>query len=165
MITLRRFLCLCALLFWQGGFTFYAAVVIPIAGAVLDPNLHQRARITDAATNVLNIAGIVTVLLLLWDVVRSSDPSRRRFRVRFGLWAVLFVTLAALFPLHYWLEMLDPPGGTGPADKATFYQAHQIYLWVSAAQWLAALIYLGVTIRAWRAEDARAVAPDKGETR
>ena len=42
MITLRRYLCVCALMFWQGGFTFYAAVVIPIAGAVLAPNLHLR---------------------------------------------------------------------------------------------------------------------------
>jgi hypothetical protein len=154
MITLRRYLSLCALLFWQGGFTFYAAVVIPIAGAVLDPNLHQRARITASATNILNFAGVAAVLLLLWDALASTDPSRLRFRLRFALWVVLFVTLAALFPLHYWLETLDPPGGTGPADMATFYPAHQIYLWISTAQWLAALIYLGVTIRAWRAEDA-----------
>jgi hypothetical protein len=156
MVTLRRYLCLCALLFWQGGFTFYAAVVIPIAGVVLDPNLHLRARITDAATNVLNVAGIVAVLLLLWDVAASADPSRRHFWVRGTIWSVLFVTLAALFPLHYWLEMLDPLGGMAPADKEIFYLAHRIYLWVSAAQWLAALIYLGVTIHAWRAEDSKA---------
>ncbi len=160
MVTLRRFLCIVALMLWQGGFTFYAAVVVPVAGVVLEANLHLRARITDSATNVLNIAGLATVLFLVWDVASSSDLCRRRFRVRFGLWVVLFVTLAALFPLHYWLEMLDPPGGTGPADKAAFYQAHQIYLWVSAAQWLAALIYLGVTLRAWRAEDGRAIVPD-----
>lgn len=155
MITLRRYLCLCALFFWQGGFTFYAAVVIPIAGVVLEPNLHLRARITDAATNVLNLAGVFTVLLLLWDVAASADLSRQRFRFRAGLWTILFLTLAALFPLHYWLEVLDPPGGTGPADKATFYRAHQIYLWISMAQWLAALIYLGATVRAWRAEDGQ----------
>ena len=157
MITLRRYLGLCALFFWQGGFTFYAAVVIPIAGIVLYPNLHLRARITDAATNVLNLSGVLAVLLLLWDTASSCDPCRRRFWFRGGLWAVLFVTLAALFPLHYWLEVLDPVGGTGPADRTTFYQAHQIYLWVSAVQWLAALIYLWVTLQAWRAEDAKTV--------
>ena len=160
MITLRRFLCLCALLFWQGGFTFYATVVIPIAGVVLDPKLHLRARITDAATNVLNLAGVVAAFLLLWDVAASADPCRRRFWFRGVLWAILSVTLAALFPLHYWLEMLDPPGGTGPTDAAIFYRAHQIYLWVSTAQWLAALVYLGVTIRTWRAEDARVRSND-----
>ncbi len=159
MVTLRRYLCICALMFWQGGFTFYAAVVIPIAGMVLDPNLHQRARITDAATTVLNIAGIVTVLLLLWDLTASADLSRWRFWLRFALWTVLFVTLTALFPLHYWLEILDPPGGTGPVDMAIFRQAHRIYLWVSAAQWLAALIYLAATLRAWRAEDGGVITP------
>ena len=40
MTTLRRFLGLCALLFWQGGFTFYAAVVVPIAGQVLPHGSH-----------------------------------------------------------------------------------------------------------------------------
>ena len=139
-------------------------MVIPIAGVVLAPNLHLRARITEAATNVLNIAGVVAILLLLWDVARAFDPSRRRFRFRVGLWIVLFVTLAALFPLHYWLERLDPVGGTGPVDKATFYPAHQIYLWVSTVQWLAALVYLGVTLRAWRAEDAKALATEQLST-
>ena len=74
------------------------------------------------------------------------------------------MTAAALFPLHYWLEMLDPVGGMGPADKATFYPAHQIYLWVSTVQWLAALIYLGVTLRAWRAEDGKALATEQLST-
>jgi DMSO/TMAO reductase YedYZ heme-binding membrane subunit len=155
MITLRRFLCIFALMFWQGGFTFYAAAVVPIAGFVLEPNLHLRARITDTVTNVLNFAGVAAILLLLWDFASSADPSRRRFRSRVVLLAILLATLAALFPLHYWLELLDPPEGTGPADSATFLVAHLIYVSVSAVQLLAALIYLGATLRAWRAEDAK----------
>ena len=154
MTTLRRYLSLCALLFWQGGFTFYAAVVIPIAGRVLHPNLHLRARITDGATFWLNWAGVVVLALFLWDLAVTTDPSRLRRRLRGGAWAVLFVTLAALFFLHSWLESLDPAEGKGPADTATFFLVHSLYIWVSTAQWVAALLYLGVAVRAWRVEDS-----------
>ncbi len=155
MTTLRRYLSLCALLFWQGGFTFYAAVVIPIAGRVLQPNLHLRARITDGATNWLNWAGVVVLALFLWDLAVTTDSSRLRRRLRGGAWAVLFVTLAALFFLHSWLEFLDPAEGKGPADAATFFLVHSLYLWVSTAQWVAALIYLVASVNTWRVEDSQ----------
>ena len=142
------------LLFWQGGFTFYAAVVIPIAGRVLQPNLHLRAHITDGATFWLNWAGVVVLALFLWDLAVTADPSRLRRR-RGGSWAVLFVTLTALFFLHSWLEVLDPAEGKGPADATTFFAGSQPVHWVSTAQWVAALLYLGVTVRAWRVEDSQ----------
>ena len=155
MTTLRRYLSLCALLFWQGGFTFYAAVVIPIAGGVLHDKLHLRARITDAATSWLNWAGVVALALLLWDLAATADPSRLRRRLRGGCWAVLFASLAALFFLHSWLEVLDPATGKGPADAATFFLLHSVYIWASAVQWLAALIYLGVSVRAGASKTRR----------
>ena len=155
MNTLRRFLVLCALLFWQGGFTFYAAVVIPVAGRVLHDDLHQRARITEQATDVLNYAGVAAAVLLLWDFAAAPDPSRPRRRLRGGAWAVLVATLAALFLLHYRMDVLDPPGGTGPPpDSTTFFTLHSAYIWVSTAQWLAAFVWLAVALRAWRAQDA-----------
>jgi hypothetical protein len=156
MVTLRRYLSLLALLFWQGGFTFYAAVVIPIAGRVLHHDLHLRARITDEVTYWLNISGVVAILLLVWDLAASRDPSGRRFWSRGAAWAVLFVTLAALFPMHSWLELLDPLDGNGPTDPATFHTAHGLYLSISTVQWLAGLVAIGLALIAWRAEDAKA---------
>ena len=41
MTILRRFLVLIALFFWQGGFTFYAAVVVPVGQQVLHSHLRQ----------------------------------------------------------------------------------------------------------------------------
>ena len=156
MTTLRRFLALCALLFWQGGFTFYAAVVIPVAGRVLHDNLHLRARITDQATSVLNYAGVVAVALLLWEFAAAVDPSHLRRRLRGGSWLVLVVTLAALLALHYRMDQLDPPEGTGPpSDPETFFLAHSAYIWVSTAQWLAALLWLAVAMRSWRVQDSQ----------
>ena len=159
MLTLpRRFLLLCALLFWQGGFTFYAAVVVPVAGGVLAFDLHLRARITDQAARCLNWAGVAAVALLLWDLLASADPSQLRRAGRGACWAMMFLTLAALFGLHAWLEMLDPPGGTGPADRGAFYVAHTLYLCASGLQWLAALVFLALSVGAWRRADGERVA-------
>ena len=38
---LRRFIVLVALCFWQGGFTFYAGVVVPVGTDVLGSSLKQ----------------------------------------------------------------------------------------------------------------------------
>jgi hypothetical protein len=159
VVILRRYLSLCALLFWQGGFTFYAAVVIPAAGRTLGQTLlHLRARITGEATNWLNGAGVVVLVLLLWDLACSVDAARWRSLGRGICWAVLFLSLAVLFALHYWMDVLSPADGTGPTDLATFNVLHSLYLWTSTAQWVAALGYLALAVSAWRAED---VKPDE----
>jgi hypothetical protein len=162
MLTLvRRYLSLCALLFWQGGFAFYAVVVVPAAGAVLAFDLHLRARITDQVVSWLNWTGAASLALLLWELTASADPSSQRRWVRRGCWAMMVAALAVLFGLHSLLQLLDPPAGSGPKDADTFVAAHTAYLGVSAAQWLAAMIYLGLTPAAWRGEDAR-LSPGKG---
>ena len=54
MTILRRFLVLIALFFWQGGFTFYAAVVVPVGQQVLHSHLRQGF-VTQQVTNYLNL--------------------------------------------------------------------------------------------------------------
>jgi hypothetical protein len=42
MVTMvRRFLLLTALVFWQGGFTFYGAVVVPIGSEILGSQMFR----------------------------------------------------------------------------------------------------------------------------
>ena len=68
MLTLlRRFSVIAALMFWQGGFTFYAAVVVPIGQENLGH--EEQGFITREVTNYLNLAGAAALLLLAWDVV------------------------------------------------------------------------------------------------
>ncbi len=64
MVTLRRFLVLAAPFFWQGGMTFYGAVVIPIGARVFDSHMKQ-AVVTREVAVVLNLAGAVAVPLLV----------------------------------------------------------------------------------------------------
>jgi hypothetical protein len=155
MVTLRRMLSLGALLFWQGGFTFYAAVVVPITRQVLRDHgrLPLAALITGQATGWLNWAGVIGLAFLLWDLAAVGDASRRRMRLRCAAWAVLFLTLAGLFLVHYLLDRLGPLDGIAPADQSTFWAMHSIYLAASTLQWVAALAFLGLALSAWRAQD------------
>src|SRR5262249_56597146 len=95
MTILRRFLVLIALFFWQGGFTFYAAVVVPIGQQVLNSHLRQGF-ITQQVTNYLNLSGAIALVPLAWEVVVSGDPSRRRRWFRGLLWTLMALALAAL---------------------------------------------------------------------
>jgi hypothetical protein len=40
----RRFLVLAAVMFWQGGFTFYEAVVVPVGSEILGSHQDQGPR-------------------------------------------------------------------------------------------------------------------------
>jgi hypothetical protein len=146
---LRRFLVLAALMFWQGGFTFYAAVVVPVGQEVLGP--PAQASVTRHVTIYLNLAGAVALLPLAWDAAFSRDRQPWRRRGRWLAWVGMALTLAALVWLHGHLDrLLDDPSGV---DRAAFRTVHRLYLWVSTAQWACALAYAALALFAWRDED------------
>ena len=62
MILIRRYLLLMSLMFWQGGFTFYSAVVVPIGSDLLGSGRDQGF-ITRSVTNYLNLAGVAALAL------------------------------------------------------------------------------------------------------
>jgi len=151
---LRRYLTLAALLFWQGGFTFYSAVVIPTGFQVLGSHRRQAA-ITARVAYWLNVAGAAALPLLLWDALAARDPGVRRRRVRLGLWGGLLLTQAALFALYPWLKDRFDPVGQTIADEADFRLGHKTYVWICTAQWVCGLAFLAWTLAAWRQEDRR----------
>jgi hypothetical protein len=147
----RRFLVLIALFFWQGGFTFYASVVVPVAQERLG---HSRQGfITRQVTVYLNIAGAVALIVLLWDVLVARDPARWRRRSRWLLWAGMLLTLLWLFWLHGQLDELLVTRGRIIRDPDLFHMRHRLYLWISTVQWACGLLYLIVTLVIWRVED------------
>ena len=143
MSTLRRFLVIQALLVWQGGFFFYAAVVVPIGTDVHGP--LGQGMVTRHVTDWMNLIGAAAVLMLAWDQWANGDPRLLR-RVRWGLWAVLVGSLTGLALVHprvtEYVEFT--------ADYRTFYLWHRVYLCVSAAQWVAGVVYVVVMLRAWQ---------------
>jgi hypothetical protein len=151
VLLLRRYLVLAALFFWQGGFTFYAAVVVPVGQEVFGH--RDQGFITRKVTVFLNLSGAAASTVLAWDLLGKRDPSRCRRWARAGLWLVLVGTLAVLFVLHGRLDRLLDPEARDVTDLRTFRRGHRLYLWISTVQWAAGLGYLALTLRAWRAED------------
>jgi hypothetical protein len=156
MLTLlRRFSVIAALMFWQGGFTFYAAVVVPTGQENLG-HLEQGF-ITRDVTNYLNLAGAAALLLLAWDTVETADETRWRVWGRWLTWAGLLGTLAALVWLHPHLDrLLDLEDRRIVSEaRSLFRLRHRLYLWLSTAQWTCAVAYLVFTLLAWRAQDSQ----------
>ena len=148
MPTIRRFIVLQCLLLWQGGFLFYTAVVVPTGTDVLGP--FAQGSVTRHVTQALNWIGFGAILALAWD----QSANRHRSRMRWWLWAGLATTLLSLAILHPIIESrVDFSTTPGFRDYPSFYLWHRVYLYVSAAQWLAGLAYVVFLIRAWRYAD------------
>ncbi|HEY7311319.1 MAG TPA: hypothetical protein VH643_18300 [Gemmataceae bacterium] len=151
MLLLRRFLVLAVLFFWQGGFTFYAAAVVPVGQQVFG-HLRQGF-VTRQVTVYLNYAGSVALAVLVWDLLAVHDPSRWRRRTRWLLWAGMIVSLAVLYWLHGRMDELLETDGLIILDRDAFRPRHRLYLWISTVQWAWGLLCLLLSLGAWRAED------------
>ena len=118
MVTLlRRFVVVAALMFWQGGFVFYAAVVVPIGTKVLGSTKDQGF-ITRLVAEQINVAGVICLVPLAWDFVAAGDPCRWRRWIRGLAVAGMVLALGLLFWLHPQLDQL-----LSPEDQPHFGQA------------------------------------------
>jgi hypothetical protein len=158
MTLMRRFLLLLAILFWQGGFTFYSAVVVHVGQAVLGSHMEQGL-VTRSVTNYLNFGGAVAIAFWVWDIAGTRDPAWSRSWIRWALWAVLLVTLGLLAWLHVRLDELIDLDSHGILEPPEFRRLHSWYLNVSTIQWAGSLLLTAATLMAWRAED-RARSPE-----
>jgi hypothetical protein len=143
-----RFLVLQALLLWQGGFLFYAAIVVPTGTKLL--GAAGQGAITARVTDALNVIGAVGLALLALELTRA--PNSRRTACRWWAWSVALVCHGLLIYFHMLLDafmedqrrvVIVPP----------FYPVHRMYLWASTVQWFACVLLTWWTLRAWRAED------------
>ncbi len=152
MTFVRRFCVLLAIMFWQGGFTFYGAVVIPVGKEVLGSHLEQGL-ITRSVTNYLNIDGIAALVIWAWDIVGAGDPATLRRRLRWALWLLLLSMLGLLGWLHLQLDQLLDLDSSRILDRSRFRYLHVLYLNISTVQWAGSLLLIALTLLAWRSED------------
>ena len=144
--TLRRFLVLAALIFWQGGFTFYAGVVVPVGRATIGA---EQSIVTRRVTVFLNLAGAVALLLFAWDVYATSP--RRNWRG--AAWCAMTLVLPLLIWLHGRMDaVLDADTGS-IQDHRVFFPLHRWYLWLSTAQWAFAVAFTFLSLCAWKEVD------------
>ena len=144
-----------ALVFWQGGFTFYSSVVVPVGQEVLGSHRRQGF-VTRRVTNYLNLAGAIALPPLAWDAW-ASGRSRWRRRVRWFAWGGMAVALFVLVWVHLSLDALLDPEAHRILDRKAFRLTHQWYLMTSTFQWVCAMVYAALALQMWR-EDDRATA-------
>jgi hypothetical protein len=149
---LRRFLVLGVLFFWQGGLTFYGAVVIPIGARVLGSHRSQ-AVITREVVQVATVAGLLALVLFCWDVLATRDPAGWRRHVRQCAAMGIAFTWVVLSCLQFLLNQRFDPDSLDVGDLASFRELHRLYLWITTAQWVFCLLFLLAGLGAWRAED------------
>lgn len=154
----RRFLLVQALLLWQGGFLFYAAVVVPIGTAVLGSAAAQGV-ITRRVAWWLNLFGLVYLVLLAWDVSATRDPRPRRAAARWWLWIAAAGLLYLLWFFHQLLGFFMDPRGEFVQVRQPFRAVHILYLWASTFHWLVGLAQAWLTLAAWRGEDRGNLTP------
>lgn len=151
LILVRRFVVVAALMFWSGGFVFYAAVVVPIGTEILGGSTEQGF-ITRHVAKRINWAGVAALAMFAWDACSADRRWRRGFR-----WASIGVMLACLIVLlwlHPHMEALMPAGKhDGFVDFEHFDDLHRVYLWTITVQWAASVGYMALSIAAWRGQD------------
>lgn len=139
MNTLRKWLVWQALLFWQGGFFFYSAVVVPTGTDVLGS--FPQGQVTRVVTEWMNLIGILTLLLLAWDQLARRAPKRIN-KLRWVLWAIMALSLVALFVLHPIIgRYVDTAEDQIIPDFDHFYAWHRVYLFAATVIWLASLLW------------------------
>jgi hypothetical protein len=141
--TARTFSAVLALMVWQGGFTFYAAAVVPTGQRVLGSHLAQGL-VTQQVTSILNVVGVFALVAMAPEAWSRDVPFRRARR---SLWIAIALMLGMLFALH---QTMDDVLGMDPRvgfDRALFHSWHRVYLWISTAQWGCALAFLALVLR------------------
>jgi len=156
LIVLRRCLALWALIFWQGGFLFYASAVVPTAQREIGH--FQQGLITRHVTVWINNAGALSLALLAFDAILSPDRRTGRRGLLWSTWFAMTLCQIALFLLHPRLDaLLDAETWS---TEPGFRRLHRVYLWLHTVQWGLALVFTPLWLAAWRAHDRREV-PEK----
>ena len=150
MQLLRRFLVIQAFMLWQGGFVFYAAVVVPI-GTELS-SARDQGFVTQQVTNWLNYFGVAWCVMYAWDCATA-----RRARTRWMLWIINLQLLVLLFAIHNILDKQIDIDAYRITDRTKFKDWHIAYLCISTAQWAISLLILAMSIWSWRHHDSAAL--------
>jgi hypothetical protein len=154
MIWFCRILLLLGFALYWGGLTFYTGFVVRISHDVLNDPM-DGGLITQRVTGVLQILGVVTVVLMVFNCVVVVRQSQKYGYALVGCATLLGCSLIGLFVVHGHLDAIIDVDAYEIIDRAEFDAGHRRYNQLTTIQWLACLAYLPITVFAWRSIDAR----------
>lgn len=154
MITLVRAIFLfCFALFW-GGLTCYTGFVVRIIhDVVADP--MDGGLITQRVTVLLQILGAITVVLMLWNAFQVSRVCKK-YGVTLALCAIVVgVAIVGLFVVHSHLDTVIDVEASEVTNREVFTISHRRYNQLTTIEWIASVLYLPITVAAWRRVDSQ----------
>ncbi|MGI9472361.1 MAG: hypothetical protein ACR2NZ_12540 [Rubripirellula sp.] len=156
MIFVCRILLLFAFALYWGGLTFYTGFVVRISHDVLNDPM-DGGMITQRVTVILQLFGLLTALLMIWNVFFVVRQSPKYGYALGACVALLVCSLIGLFVVHEQLDAIIDIGTAEITDREAFVIGHRRYNQLTTVQWLSALIYLPITLVAWSSIDRKSV--------
>jgi hypothetical protein len=156
LLVVCRFVIVAALMFWQGGFTFYAAVVVPIGTEVLGGKSEQ-ARITRQVAPWINWSGAAALGILAIETALTRS-GRLLTWGRWLAWLAMAGCLVALFAMYPHMDEMFHGEEAYLDSRAVFRPWHRAYLWILSVQWVLAILFTVLTLAAWRSADRKVTA-------
>ncbi len=146
MRSIRQFIVLLTMMFWQGGFMFYGGVVVPVGGRILGSET-QQGFITQSVTNYLNLAG--AVCLIVWAEQLWHERRHGVTKLEWSIWCCNIAALGVLVVDHWCMGRVLESSSASVIDPERFGLYHKLYIGTSSLQWLASLLMLFLAIRRW----------------
>ncbi len=153
MLFINRVLFLIAFSVFWGGLTFYTGIVVRISHDVLTDSM-VGGLITQRVTNMLQIAGGVTTVLMYWNAALVWRVSRK-YGVALAVCSlILTCSLIGLAIVHTHLDAVIDIDTAEISDRDAFTIGHRQYNQLTTIEWISSLSYLMITIAAWRKVDS-----------
>ena len=154
MVWLCRLLFLFSFALYWGGLTFYTGFVVRISHDILNDPM-DGGLITQRVTVILQILGVVTVVTMLCNAFDVARYAKARGITLVVCALVLGLAVAMLFVVHAQLDSVIDADTSEITDRVAFKARHRRYNQVTTIQWIMAVIYLPLTVFAWRHVDQK----------
>jgi hypothetical protein len=120
---------------WWGGFTFYAAVVVPQGMAILGDHV-KMGLITQSVTFYLNTIGSIVLISSLFFLIVNKRTEINYLQTIGWEWILLVIFQVILFNLHSKLSNMISIELPEINLQEGFYTIHRIYLLISSVIWI-----------------------------
>lgn len=134
-----KFITIIVFALWWGGFTFYAAWVIPTAHNVLGDKV-VTGMITQQVSHILNGLNALFILSTLPPIFKKKILILIKYEVI--ILSIGTICLIGLLILHPFLDSFIKTDMQSLTDKTIFYNYHRAYLIISTANWICGLVWL-----------------------